>query len=252
MTFSDEYTPEEGQDFEDSSKYPVAFGITFTPKVSGIAFAILGGIGAIYILLNMVMPAYTTYQEQKTEEASLLDNVNQQNTGNFAKKLAAAEQELQQKQALRKEILAFFGNEKSLDTLLLDINGFFKSRNVELVSFEPQGEVTVIDDGSLGQGVNQKLKRQSINIEMKGEFEQSQSLLRDLEKLQPLILIKNLVSEPIDSKQKAGVFDRTGKLTPAKLKLKTTFLLEVILPVSFGDLPPPPPDPSSQSAQPPQ
>ncbi|ACK71685.1 type IV pilus assembly protein [Gloeothece citriformis PCC 7424] len=237
MTFSEDYSTQQGASLEESGKYPVAFGITFTPKVSGIALGALGAFGAVYILMNMVMPAYTTYQEQKAEEASLLEQVEQQKTGEFEKKLQKAEAELQQKQALRKEILAFFGSEKSLDTLLLDINKFFKSRNVALLKFTPDGEATVIDDSSLGQGVNQKLKRQNINIEMEGGFVQTQAILKDLERLQPLILIQNLKTE--NNTQLLELKRNPLQLIPKDPTAKVSFVLQVILPVSFEDLPPP-------------
>lgn len=254
MTYTGEFKPDEGQDFDEGGKYPVAFGITFTPKVSGIALGLLGGVGAIYLLMNMVLPAYKTYQEQKTQENDLLQKVEQQNNSEYAQKIQKAEQELQQKQALRKEILAFFGSERSLDTLLLDINRFFKSRNVDLISFTPEGDVTPIEDSSLGQGVNQKLKRQNISIQMEGGFEQTQSILRDLEKLQPLILIQNLATQTIDEQDKVLVVTskQNSQVIPQQNKVKTTFLLQVILPVSFGDLPPPPPEPSPQPGESPQ
>lgn len=254
MTFTNDFTSEEGQDFEESGKFPVAFGITFTPKVSAIALGILGGIGAIYILLNMVIPAYNTYQEQKIEEASLNEKIEQQSSGEFDLKIQNAERELQQKQALRKEVLVFFGSEKSLDTLLLDINRFFKSRNLDLISFVPEGEVTVIQDSSLGQDVNQKLKRQNINIQMEGGFEQTQSILRDLERLQPLMLVKNITTQTIEDQDKVRVVTSKNnpQVIPQDNKVKTTFLLQVILPVSFGDLPPPAPEPSPQPGESPQ
>jgi type IV pilus assembly protein PilO/type IV pilus assembly protein PilQ len=50
----------------------------------------------------------------------------------------------------------------------------------------------VVSDSSLGSAVNNKLKRQTFNVKIEGNYVNSQKVIRDLERLQPLILLKGL------------------------------------------------------------
>lgn len=66
-----------------------------------------------------------------------------------------------------------------------------QKHQAELVSFKPNGTITVVNDGSLGEGVNGRLKRQQFDLTIRGDFSSTQSLLRDLERLQPLLVIED-------------------------------------------------------------
>lgn len=237
MTFSDEFTSKStlGGIVEEEPSYPSAFGITFTPQVSGIALSVLGVLGTIYILANFVMPAYQSYQQLKADEKAKEDQVNLQKSGALEKKFQETEIKLRQSQNLKSQVLSLFSNEDTLDTLLLDINGFFTSRNANLINYKPQGnEATIVNDSSLGALVNNKLKRQTITMEMEGTFEQTQSVLRDIERLQPLLMVKSLNSEmkespfilrPIPGKSQAEII-------PLPATVKTTMTFDVVLPLT--------------------
>jgi hypothetical protein len=249
MTFAEEFTPERDEEFEEEANYPTAFGITFTPQVSGIALAVLGLIGAIYIWMTFGASTYDNYQKLKADESTKQEQVNQKKSGQLDKKLIELDQKLQQATSLKSQILALFSNPNTLDTLLLDVNGLVQSRKLQLISFQPQeaGKQTIINDGSLGPEVNNKLKRQSITLQMEGNFQQTQSVLRDLERLQPLLLVNNLTSEMAEEKipvqivqsgnNKAQVIPKDDK------KLKTSFTLDIISPLTpeeLAKLTPPP------------
>lgn len=256
MTFTEEFIAEEGQTLIGGSEYPQAFGITFTPKVQAIALGVLGVIVGVYVFANLVMPAYSSYQAKKTEEADLQSQVETQRKGEFKKKIQAAEVELSEKQGLKKQVITFFGDEKSLKTLLLDVNQFLQSRNVELLSFSPEADTVIINDGSLGPAVNNKLKRQTINIELKGGFEQTQSILRDLERLQPLILIKNLNTQVTEDQSPVLVVTSKDKSQPQVIskeekKVRTTFQIQVILPLTAEEAAQFAPAPTPEGQQPP-
>lgn len=251
MTYREEFVPEEEQGLEEGN-YPTAFGITFTPQVSGIGLALVGLVGAIYILMNFAMPAWDNYSKLKEDETNKQQQVEQQTSGKLDKKLQDAQVKLQQAEALKAQVLAFFSNEKTLETLLLDLNRFFQARKVKLISFQPQGDITIISDSSLGQAVNNKLKRQSFNLEMEGSFVQTQALLRDLERLQPLLVLKNLNSQTTGN-QKVTLINRPNQasaLIPGgEEKLKTTLTLDVILPltpVEVAKVAPPPAQPTGE------
>ncbi|MEB3228143.1 MAG: pilus assembly protein, partial [Synechocystis sp.] len=69
------------EEFDASADYPTAFGITFTPQVSGIALGIVGVVGMVYIVLNFFLPAWDEYQQLKSDEAAKQAQVDQQSTG---------------------------------------------------------------------------------------------------------------------------------------------------------------------------
>ncbi len=240
MNYSEEFVPENEQDFQEEESYPVVFGIAFTPQITGIILGILGVLGSLYVLFTLVMPAYENYQKLREDERSKQEKVDQHKSGKIDEKLLSKQLELDQSRALKAQVLSLFSNEKTLETLLLDINGFFRASNVKLLNFKPQGEVTVVDDDSLGAAVKNKLKRQSINLEIEGTFEQTRSALLDIERLQPLLLIRNFNSQLTEGNFGVSVVrasNNQAKVIPQTDKaIKTSLTLDVILPLSTEDL----------------
>ncbi len=243
MTFSDNLNTDQDVDFEEEeSSYPVAFGITFTPPVSGIALGLLGLVVAVYILLTFFMPAFEEYNTLREDETDKESRINQEKSGQIDQKMVQAEINLQESQALRNQVLSLFSSEKSLKTLLLDINRFVEARQVTLKSFEPTGNVAIVTDNSLGKDVRNKLKRQSFEIEIEGSFEKTHELLQDLERLQPLLIVNKLDSQRvaeafevklIKSQDNNGEVAVQGQAIPVGLDLiKTTFTLDAILPLT--------------------
>jgi Tfp pilus assembly protein PilO len=248
MTFADEFMPSaEGEQLEEAPNYPTAFGITFTPKISGIALAVLGVVGCGYLVSNMVLPAYAEYQKSEQTKKEQLELKERQKIEVL--KIQQLQTQLQQTQAIRPQILALFADEKNVDTLLLDISRLFESSGAKLNNFQPvQAEPEVISDGSLGTLVNGKLKRLSVSINMEGTFEQTQGVLRDLERLQSLTIVRNFNSQRIEP---PALSFQKGKLIPAVSnpnKLRTSFTLDVILPLSPEEVAAAAPPPPEQAA----
>mgnify|MGYP005839042385 CR=1 FL=1 len=228
MTYADQdFIPVEQ---EETPNYPTAFGITFTPRVSGVVFAVLGLLGATYLLVNAVQPAWLRYQELDASVKAKQDQIaNQQN---IQRQIKQKEQELAQARQENRQVLSLFANEKSLNTLLLDLNSFVKDRKGTLLRYEPTGaeSETVVNDGSLGPAVDGKLKRTSRTVELEGSFDQVQSILRSFERLQSLLLIKDLkaeISEPQPLKLEGG-----RAVLGERPTIKTTFKLEALSPVT--------------------
>lgn len=236
MTFAEEFMPGEGEGLEEAPSYPTAFGITFTPKISGIALAVVGVIACGYVVSNFVMPAYGEYQKSEQTKAEQIQLKEKQKIEVL--KIQQLQTQLQQTQAIRPQILALFADERTLDTLLLDISRIFESNKAKLNSFQPvKSEAEVISDGSLGSLVNGKLKRLSVSIDMDGTFDQTQAVLRDLERLQSLAIVRNFNSKI--ATEKSSLLFQKGKLIPSSPnlnKLKTTFTLDIILPLSPADI----------------
>lgn len=227
MTFAeDEFTIDEG--FDEAPDYPVAFGITFTPQVSGISFALLGLVAAGYILMTLVQPAWQEFQSLRTSIDEKKAQVGQQEA--VQKQIENLETQVQQARATQEQVLALFANEENLDTLLLDLNRFIEARQGELISFQPQGEFTVVTDGSLGEAVNNKLKRKTINLEVEGTFDQIQSILRSLERLQSLLLVKEYKSSVLE--QQTVTYSNGQVILSDPPTLQTTFQIDALVPLS--------------------
>jgi Tfp pilus assembly protein PilO len=258
MTFTEEF---EDRELEEFDEYPIAFGITFTPRNSGIAVAVLGLLGSFYLLFNWVMPAYNALQQLQNDAAGKQQQVDQQKSGLGPAEFPKIESQLQQKKAIKQQILSLFAKEKDLSTILLDISNIFKSRNVKLISFQPQRlEPVVVSDGSLGSAANNKLKRQTFNVKIEGDYANTQEVIRDLERLQPLILLNSLNTQ-MEKQGSAVKVVSTGNnkatiVPQPDQPVTTTFLLNVIIPLSAEELaklasPPPPKGQPPTKGQPP-
>ncbi len=243
MTLSDDLSfSQSSGSFDDnsSSSYPVMFGVTFTPMVMGVVAGGLGFLGAVYMILNMIMPTWETFQQQRAKNQELETQVEQKTLQ--AQKAPEARAELAQSKQLQTQVLGLFANEKSLDTLLLDTSRLVESSNAkalagssikaQLKKFAPEGDKPeVIDDSSLGSKVDNKLKRQIINVEIEGRFEQMQTIMRNIERLQPLLLVQEynsqLVEPEIDDSDKDAppIRSEPGKLV-------TSFNLVALMPLT--------------------
>ena len=240
MTLSEDFNfvDEQGGEFEDdSSNYPVVFGVTFTPKVSGILIGLLSLAGTAYMVMNLVMPSWETFQEKQTQKNELETQIEEKKAS--VNGIDKVKEELAQTKKQQIQVLSVFANEKTLDTLLIDLNRLVEAGNAQLSpnavkaklqKFAPgENQAQPITDGSLGAEVNGKLKSSTTNIEITGTYEQTQAVIRNIERLQPLLIVKEykstLESEPVD---------RDGKVKPrvGGAPIKTSFLLEALMPLN--------------------
>lgn len=238
MTLSEDFNfGENGGEFGESPAYPVVFGISFTPKIIGILVGVLGFGAALYIVLNLLMPAWDTYQQQQAKESELQGQVEQKKAS--IKKIDQVKAELEQAKVQQVQVLSLFANEKTLDTLLLDLNRLVETSNAqvangvrgELKRFVPASQKPEpINDGSLGILVNGKLKRSSINIQIVGTYEQTQSILRNIERLQPLLLVKDYQSTLEAVKSDPSSEKGVKRFGPAPLS--TSFQLQALMPLN--------------------
>ncbi len=222
-------------EFDELPEYPSAFGISFTPQVIGICLGVTGLLAAGYIFMNFFMPSWATYQTSVGDKKARLDQVNAQEFSDLERKLETIQGEIAKAEDDQKQLYSLFANEKTVNTLLLDINQFVEQKQAKIISFQPQKwEAEIIEDSSLGETVNQKLKRQVISLTMEGTFIQTQTILRDIEKLQPLLLLKDFSSELAE--KQALILDENQLKSQGEPKLKTSFTLELIVPLSEQEL----------------
>lgn len=235
MTFSDEMNFEGAELEEESSAYPEVFGITFTPTISGILIGVLGVAGAAYMLMNMVMPAWDTFTQKQGTKQQLETEI--QGKEARLQSIDELNAKLAQSKRQQSQVWAVFANEKTLDTLLIDLNRLVEAGNAQLSSnavkaklqkFAPDSQgVQPVTDGSLGAEVNGKLKRSSTDIAIKGTYEQTQSILRNIERLQPLLIVKDYQSTLVNETFEEGKPARVGP-TP----ITTSFKLEALVPMN--------------------
>jgi hypothetical protein len=239
MTFADDFNADKAMGMEGTPDYPKIFGITMTPIASGIGCAVLGVIGAGYILMNMAMPVWNDFQKIGGEKLNKESQLQQLQGGSADKIIAELNGQLEQKNKLKSQVTGLFADSKDLDTLLLDINSFIVANQAKLVKFTPEVETKVIDDSSFGEAVDKKLKRQTYNLTLEGTFPQIQGVLRSIERLEPLMTIRDYKSEPVD-KQVLALLptqpDRGQVIPVSQMKIKTEFKLDAIIPLSAEEI----------------
>ena len=231
--------------------YPSVFGITFNPIVSGLCIAAVGvGISG-YMFMSYLQPQMAKNQELETKLAQTEDQIQQRKDN--AKKIAVAEQSLDRANAQKEVVIGLFASDKKLDTLLLDLNKLVNIRQGELQTFKPDLPVpgvgssgaAVVSDSSLGAALNNKIKRKGVQIEVKGNFEQVQSILRTIERLDQLLLVKDFKAE-VDKTEQKILVNAQGRLVPQpEASIKTSFKIQALIPLSPAEqvavTPPPPP-----------
>lgn len=237
MTFTEEFP---GSDIEYAEKpaYPTVFGIAFTPTIIGVIFALLGLGSAVYMLLNYVQPEWQKYQDQEAANQSKQQQIDQQQAN--LKKLDQKQAELEKAKQQNRAVLAFFGSEKSLDTLLLDMNRFIASRQGNLQRFEPVPPEQAAAPAATPALGNGKLTSQFYNVQFQGSFDQTVSILRSLERMPLLLQIEGFRTElGTDEKQKQKLtLNRQFKVVSSgQPSLNTTFKVEALIPASANNNP---------------
>ena len=233
MTFADDFASEEQGLGGD---YPSAFGITFTPMVMGIAIAVAGIALAGYGYINSVKPAQEKYEQTLTKKQELQGQLDKIRTGDLQLKLAQLQSDLAARKVLKSRVISMFTSEKDLETLLLDVDNFISANQALLVDYQPDSNITPIDNASLGSEVQGKLKRKGISLTIRGTFTETKQILRDLERLQPLLMIQS-ISSSIEEEPTAVFVNNNTEIVPKKeAELETKIKLDAILPSSQAEL----------------
>ena len=278
MTFTDDFAPIDGvEEFDEGPSYPVAFGIELTPKVQGIAIALACIVGAVVLYTRVVQP---TAQAKSELEITVADKQAQlEAQQNSLAEQEAVQAELDNAIQQRVGIYSLLGSPESLDTLLLDINQQIKASNAglnsllggrlstsvqtlklfgttdplvrafytaELSQFNPAGLSGLVMDGVYGEQLNNKLERQVVRVVFSSLFDQSQAILRNVERLEPLVVIRDFNQ----TWAVAGEGIPEEALQRVVRPVTTSFNLEVLVPV--GDptqIPEPPPPPPAEGEE---
>ncbi len=296
MSFADDFVPIEELE-QDAPEYPVAFGVPLTPKVQGIALAVLGLAGAAFLFTRLVNPTQTQKAELEARIAEKEATLANQESN--LKTIAEVQAELDSALAQREGIYSLLGSPSSFDTLLLDVNQQIEKSNAsiagviagqlsqsqdaaalasvglsqqqidrivkefaadpvfqrwaftsELFQFNPVGLPTPIGE-EYGPELAGKLERQLVNVQMRALFNQTQNILYNLERLEPLLIIRDFNQGFADLPE--GVQAEEEDLNRSGVRpLSTSFTLEVLVPVGDPREPPvpPAPEPPAEGAPP--
>ena len=162
-----------------------------------------------------------TNQQVKNSNAAIQDVINANRTQlNTTQTLQAIGFNQSQIQAIRQRIAT---NSR--------IQNYYASK---LFQFDPQ-QVMLVQDGSLGPELDGKLERQQVSVVIQALFPQTQAILRNIERLEPLVILRDF-QQNIASPG-AGVTEEElqGLFRP----VNTNLTLEVLVPVNDPAEPPP-------------
>lgn len=232
--------PIEGRETE-APAYPKIFGLTITPTVGALLLILLGALGAYLLWSNIVQNTVQRNQELKADVAGKEQQL--RNPEEAQKQIADAKTELQQAQQLQADVRSLFATEDSINTLLLDINERVQSVNAGITDPAKRATLSRFDlnaeesgpltDSSLGTEVNNQLERRVYDVEITGSFPQTQSIIRNIERLQPLLVVTDFQSD-LDQSTQRIVLDNRGRLSPAgqpDTQITTAFKLSALVPV---------------------
>ncbi len=255
MTVGGDFIP--GNQVLDEPDYPVVFGIRLTPRFNGILLALLGLAGAGYLFVNLVVPKL---DENRALEADIVAKEAQLvNQGEAQQQIDAARVKLQDAEKLRADVLALFADEEGLDTLLIDVNERVQSTNARITDIERRATLSkftlvssgepsadgssadLVTDGSVGVAVNGKLRQQLYDVSMEGTFAQTQSIIRNIERLQPLLVLRNFTSTlAAPATLTLNAQGRPVTTGPVDPRLKTSFQIQALMPAPVASPAPPP------------
>jgi type IV pilus assembly protein PilO len=217
----------------DAPNHPVVFGLTLSPLVIGGFVAAIGLIAAGFVGYSYVMPKMQANQELQTK----VDDVKKQIQDRKATAIKITEAEVKLKTAAdqKETVLGLFANDKKLDTLLLDLNKLVTDRQGELQKFTPDLSANgtgTVNDSSLGSALNGKIRNKSVDVEMNGGFEQIQSILRTVERMDRFLILKDFKTDLVPVPANTGIGNGVGN-TP---KLKAKFKLQAIIPLTTTEI----------------
>jgi type IV pilus assembly protein PilO len=225
---------------DEEPTYPSLFGISLSPTLLGGLVAVAGVGAAGYFGYTNLLPQQQANQELETKLGQIQQQIQERKDN--AKKIAEAKTKLEQVKAQQQVVLSLFANDKKLDTLLLDLNKLISTRQGELQKFTPDAASTgVIADGSLGTALNGKLRRKSTDIEIEGGFEQMQSILRTVERLDQLLVLKDFQADL------QAISPNTGVVSSVPT-IKTKFKLQAVIPLTPEEVAAAAPSPSPTPA----
>lgn len=242
MVVANEWDPELEEEEEESAGFQK---LLKDPKVIGIALGVLGAGFAGWLIYSQVMPAIeegnTLRQEIDTSTTKIAEQERQ------IKERPKAEEALAEAEQNREDVTQLFASEQTMETLLFDINKLIdginggeadEEKTAKMTKFDPvlakNGDY-IVNDSSLGTLVNGKLKRREFKVDFEGTYPQTRAFMMALERMQPLLVVKNLRTQLTTGGETLQVEWAQGKFIPTDVsegRLRTSFDLQALLALS--------------------
>ncbi|KOR37922.1 hypothetical protein AM228_03770 [Planktothricoides sp. SR001] len=236
--------------------------LVITPQIQGIAIALVGVALAGVVGWKLILPAMTQTQELEAKISELNNNIEGQKKRKA--KLEEVTNQLETAKQEKESVMALFGKNDFLDTLLFDVNKIVVEKHQGTIDkFNPvksssSGWILGQTDATAeaqpapadpaappGPKLSEAIKGVTIEVEMQGKWEQQQAALQDLERLPAMVLMDQFVLE-VDRTNQKLLSSRVNQYTPeGEPKLNTKFNLLAIVPLPAEELeklaaPPPP------------
>ncbi|NER38481.1 MAG: type 4a pilus biogenesis protein PilO [Oscillatoria sp. SIO1A7] len=229
--------------------------LVLTPTIQGAVAAVVGIAIAGFLIWKMVLPAMEKRTQLEADIAKTKQEIQQrQNTVSKIDEAKAKQEEARQK---RERVITLLPENKVLQTLLLDVNQIVKNRGSQLEGFKPivnTGNNWILESsggaaagtpakgkpaagGSAGAlKLSQAIEGETVSIELDGRFDRVQDTLRDLERLQQIVLVDKF-NLTLDSESQYVEVNRLGNVIgQGEPKIKTKFDLTAVVPVSEEQL----------------
>ena len=123
------------------------------------------------------------------------------------------------------------------------MSSFANLSNIQMNSYVPSGQKQVLADDSLGSLATNNVQVKTYNLDVEGTFPQLQLFLQDLERLQPLLVIKNLNTSTVEPP--TYLFENNKLLNVGQPTLKTTVTVQAV----FADVKAQPASTSAEGQQ---
>ncbi len=261
------FTPLEEQAKGPPPAGSVVLGpLVITPMIQGVLAAVAGLAVAGVLVWKLVLPAMATRTTLETEIATIKGDIsNKEKTAATQKE---AETKLEEAKRQKNDVISLFPDNKALQTLLLDINKIVKQRGAELGAFKPVTEDNWILKPQAGTApgapppppppadgkaanpaadlkLTQAIEGKTVEMELKGNFNQVQASLRDFERLQQMVLLDGFTLRLNPESQYVVVNSQGQIVKRGEPEIETKFKLMAVVPLPAEELeklaaPPPP------------
>ncbi|MGB2924141.1 MAG: hypothetical protein WBB82_02460 [Limnothrix sp.] len=229
MTYSEEFQPGIEANNSEPVGYFEALGVQFTSTVLGILLAVAGIAGAGALWWFLVKPSVAENEVLAGELQQKESELQQKQAANSQNKIAELEAEFVKEQRIATSVLNSYGQEKQVQTFLLDLNRVLTASNVQLVSYEPTPpQPEFITDESYGLAAQNKLKRQTFNVAFEDmTYAQAESMLSRLDLLQPLVVLRNFSTEV--SERQSYLYTPNELISKSPAQLSVVFVIDALI-----------------------
>ena len=245
MVVANEWNPEL-EEQEEEGGGPKILGVSLKdPRFIGGAIGIVGLGIAGFLGYNQLKPAIEKSAELRAEIKAADVKIKEQKKQ--IKERPKAEEERRKAEKQREDVTSLFASDKTMKTLLYDINKLIDQINAGITDEDQQAKMTkfqpvkprdgnyIVNDNSLGPLVNGKLKRREFKVEFEGSYSQTRKFMIAIERMQTLLVVKNLRTRLQQTNQAIEVEWRQNRFVPVsqpESRLRTSFDMQALLALS--------------------